>query len=99
MRLSLKRNGRPEESNWTVFAYGEAMPAASRGSERREVFPSRLKLPSSHDSDTWDGLKESPVQREHVREEEFIVWALIVTIIVISVTAFYLFCAKAHGTL
>ena len=66
-------------------------------SEREAVSPSRLEeLPS--DDDTRNDSKASPVQREYTREQELIVWALIIVILVISVIAFYLLWAKANGT-
>ena len=66
-------------------------------SEREAVFPSRLEEVSS-DDDTRNDSKASPVQREYTREQEPIVWALIIVILVISVIAFYLLWAKANGT-
>jgi hypothetical protein len=61
------------------------------------VSPSRLEELSS-DDDTQNDSKASPVQREYTREQELIAWALIMVILVISVTACYLFWAKANGT-
>ena len=58
-------------------------------SEHEAVSPSRLEEVSS---------EASPVQREYIREQELIAWALIIVILVISVIAFYLLWAKANGT-
>ena len=66
-------------------------------SEREAVSPSRLEEVSS-DDDTRNDSKASPVQREYIREQELIAWALIIVILVISVIAFYLLWAKANGT-
>ena len=62
-------------------------------SEREAVSPSRLEELSS-DDDTRNDSKTSPVQREYTREQELIVWALIIVILVISVIAFYLLWAN-----
>ena len=66
-------------------------------SEREAVSPSRLEEVSS-DDDTRNDSKASPVQREHIREQELIAWALIIVILVISAIARYLLWAKANGT-
>src|SRR5438309_1460025 len=51
-------------------------------SEREAVSPSRLEEVSP-DDDTRNS-KASPVQREYIREQELIAWALIIVILVIS---------------
>jgi hypothetical protein len=66
-------------------------------SEREAVSPSRLEEVSS-DDDTRNDSKASPVQREHIREQELIAWAFIIVILVISVIACDLLWAKANGT-
>src|SRR6266404_1274374 len=63
-------------------------------SEREAVSPSQLEELSSDD----DTRNDSKVQREYTREQELIVWALIIVILVISAIAFYLLWAKANGT-
>ena len=65
-------------------------------SEREVVSPSRLEEVSS-DDDTRNDSKASPVEREHIREQELIAWALII-VILSSVIACYLLWAKANGT-
>ena len=69
----------------------------SEAKRRRMVFSSEREAVSS-DDDTRNDSKASPVQREYTREQELIVWALILVILVISVIAFYLLWAKANGT-
>ena len=66
-------------------------------SGREALSPSRLEEVSS-DDDTRNDSKASPVQREYIREQELIAWALIIVILVISVIACYLLWAKANGT-
>ena len=66
-------------------------------SEREAVSPSRLEEVSS-DDDTRNDSKASPVQREYIREQERVAWAVIIVILVISVIACYLLWAKANGT-
>jgi hypothetical protein len=66
-------------------------------SEREAVSPSRLEeLPP--DDDTRNESRASPVQREYTLEQELIVRAVILVILVISVIAFYLLWVKANST-
>ena len=61
------------------------------------VFSSEREAVSS-DDDTRNDSKASPVQREHIREQELFAWALIIVILVISVTPAIYLWAKANGT-
>jgi hypothetical protein len=47
---------------------------------------------------TTHGMTRSPVQREYIRDQELIAWALIIVILVTSVIACYLLWAKANGS-
>jgi hypothetical protein len=70
----------------------------SEAKRRRKVVSSEREAVSS-DDDTRNNSKASPVQREHILEQELIAWALIIVMLVISVIACYLLWAKANGTM